>query len=100
MSKECTLTNDELIEKCNQWVSKLSKSGGKDWCLRVPVDFNNDPDMLFCELGKRLKETDNKLIEVKKHKINLSKEVEQLEQQLIDAGLRKPAIRIDLSHNA
>ena len=50
----CTLSNKELIEKSNEWVSKLAKSGGKDWTLRVPVNFNHDPDMLFIELGKRL----------------------------------------------
>ena len=54
--KRCTLTNEELIAKSNEWVSKLAKSGGQAWTLRVPVDFNNDPDMLFCEMGKRLKE--------------------------------------------
>ena len=53
--KECTLTDAELIEKCNEWISKLCKSGGKDWCLKVPVDFNNDPDMLFLELSNRFK---------------------------------------------
>lgn len=50
----CTLSDKELIEKSNDWVSKLAKSGGKAWTLRIPVDFNNDPDMLFIELGKRL----------------------------------------------
>ena len=49
---ECILTNDELIKKCNDWVHKLAKSGGNAWTLKVPVDFNNDPDMLFLELGK------------------------------------------------
>jgi len=51
----CTLTNEELIERAEKWVHKLAQSGGKDWCLRVPVDFNNDPDMLFIELCNRLK---------------------------------------------
>jgi hypothetical protein len=55
---KCTLTNAELIVKCNEWVSKLARTGGQAWTLRVPVDFNNDPDMLFCELGKRLEEYD------------------------------------------
>ena len=53
LNRECTLSDDELVEKCNEWVSKLAESGGKSWALRVPVDFNNDPDMLFIELGKR-----------------------------------------------
>ena len=54
----CTLSNDELITKSNEWVSKLARTGGQAWNLRVPVDFNNDPDMLFCEMAKRLKEYD------------------------------------------
>ncbi|NDV63901.1 hypothetical protein [Bacteroides sp. 224] len=54
----CTLSNAELITKSNEWVSKLARTGGQAWNLRVPVDFNNDPDMLFCEMAKRLKEYD------------------------------------------
>lgn len=50
---ECTLTNEELIQKVDAWVTKLSASGGSAWCLRVPVDFNEDPDMLIIELSKR-----------------------------------------------
>ena len=57
MAKEkCDLSNEELIERCNEWVSKLAKSGGRDWRLHVPVSFNTDPDMLFCELANRFKE--------------------------------------------
>lgn len=51
----CTLTDEELILRAEKWVHKLAQSGGHDWCLRVPVDFNNDPDMLFIELCNRLK---------------------------------------------
>lgn len=57
MSKErCTLSDDDLLEKCDEWIEKLCKSGGKDWCLSVPVNFNRDPDMLFVELMNRFKE--------------------------------------------
>lgn len=52
---KCTLSDAELIEKSNDWVSKLAKTGGEAWPLRIPVDFNHDPDMLFIELGNRLK---------------------------------------------
>lgn len=56
MGKEyCTLNDDELINKAENLVRELSKTGGKSWSLRVPVDFNNDPDMIFLELCKRLK---------------------------------------------
>lgn len=49
---------------------------------------------------KSCTETCEKWQNLAKHKINLQKQVEELEQQLIDAGIKKPAIRIDLSHNA
>lgn len=52
----CTLSDQELIEKCEEWISSLARSGGDTWCLSVPVDFNRDPDMLFSELIKRFKE--------------------------------------------
>ncbi len=54
--QECTLSDEELIERGQEWVSKLARSGGKAWSLRVPVDFNHDPDMIFCEIIKRMKE--------------------------------------------
>lgn len=54
MSKDkCTLSDKELILKCEEWISKLANTGGRAWSLRVPVDFNHDPDMLFCELIRR-----------------------------------------------
>mgnify|MGYP003515131676 CR=1 FL=1 len=49
----CDLTNEELIERCKEWVSKLARSGGRDWRLHVPVSFNTDPDILFSELANR-----------------------------------------------
>lgn len=55
MEQSCTLTNEELIAICEKWIHKLAESGGKDWCLSVPVNFNKDPDMLFTELAERLK---------------------------------------------
>lgn len=53
--KKCTLTDHELLEKCGQWVTDLCESGGRKWTLRVPVDFNRDPDILFSELIRRFK---------------------------------------------
>jgi hypothetical protein len=50
---ECSLSDEELMKKCSDWIDKLCKSGGNAWTLRVPVDFNNDPDMLFCSLIER-----------------------------------------------
>lgn len=60
---KCNLTDDELIEKSNKWVSNLSETYGSAWNLHIPVDFNKDPDMLFIELGKRLKEYKKLLLE-------------------------------------
>ena len=56
MQTGCTLTNDALIKKLEEWVSKLSSSGGRSWSLRVPVDPNHDPDMLILEICHRLRE--------------------------------------------
>lgn len=55
MQDEVKLTNEELILKCEFWIDSLCTTGGKAWCLRVPVDFKNDPDVLFMELIKRFK---------------------------------------------
>ena len=49
----CTLTNKELIAKVRDWNSKLCKSNGKDWCLTIPPNPNNDPDFLLDELCMR-----------------------------------------------
>ncbi len=56
MEAKCTLSDKDLIEKSFEWVKKLADTGGSAWTLRVPVDFNNDPDILFVELGNRLKQ--------------------------------------------
>ena len=60
MAKDkCTLTDSELVEKARDWISRLAKTGGREWCLRVPVDFNHDPDMIFSELCNRLEGAKN-----------------------------------------
>jgi hypothetical protein len=55
MKDKCTLPNEELIQLCQDWVSSLAKTGGDSWTLQVPVNFDKDPDMLFCELINRFK---------------------------------------------
>lgn len=55
--QNCTLPDDELLKRCSDWITKLCHSGGDAWCLRVPVDFEHDPDMLFIELINRYKQT-------------------------------------------
>lgn len=49
----CNLSNAELIDRVEKWVHKLAETGGQAWTLRVPVDFNHDPDMLIIEVCKR-----------------------------------------------
>lgn len=56
MKTECTLNNEELIAKAHELVHQLAKTGGKSWSLSVPVDFNKDPDMIFLELCRRLRD--------------------------------------------
>lgn len=53
----CTLTDTELILRVEKRNSELCKSGVKSWSLSVPVDPNNDPDLLIAELCKRFKNT-------------------------------------------
>lgn len=53
------IPTDLLIERGREWISKLCKSGGKAWSLRVPVDPENDPDLIFSEIMRRLAESQN-----------------------------------------
>lgn len=57
MPQHCTLTNEELISKAQEWIKKLCDSGGRAWCLQVPV--NHDPDMIILELCNRLNNAKN-----------------------------------------
>ena len=54
---KCELTNKQLIDKAKEWVKKLCETVGRAWTLKVPVDFNNDPDIIFTELCNRLDES-------------------------------------------
>lgn len=47
------LTNEQLIDKVKAWVKKLCETGGSAWTLKVPVDLDNDPDVLIIELCNR-----------------------------------------------
>lgn len=51
---KCTLSDLELCEAIDKFVSKQCKTG-KAWQMTVPVDFNRDSDMLITELVQRFK---------------------------------------------
>lgn len=51
----CTLSDQELIAICTEWIQKLIDSGGKEWCMFVPARPNKDPDLLLSELVERFK---------------------------------------------
>jgi len=55
MKDKCTLTDQELLNRIYKTVSDLCRTGGRSWTLKVPVDFDNDPDMLITELCNRYK---------------------------------------------
>ena len=61
---ECILNDEQLINKSFELVKKLCDTGGKSWTLRVPVDFNSDPDMVFVELGNRLKQKNERIADL------------------------------------
>lgn len=50
---QAEMPTPELIEKARAWNTKLCETGGRAWSLRVPVS-ENDPDMIFGELCRRL----------------------------------------------
>jgi hypothetical protein len=60
-SAACTLTNEELIEKANEWIRKLCTSGGRDWCLSIPARHNVDPDLILSEVVDRFKNLIDKI---------------------------------------
>lgn len=62
---KCTLSNDELLKACHEWINKLCKSGGKEWVMHIPAQVNYDPDLLFGELCRRFKDTYKQLDEQK-----------------------------------
>ena len=57
MPTETTLSDAQLIEKCESLITKLIESSGKSWELRVPADPNHCPDFLLPELLLRFKNT-------------------------------------------
>ncbi len=51
----CTLTNQELVEKADQLLIELIKTGGKSFTMQVPARPNADTDLIFAELNTRFK---------------------------------------------
>jgi hypothetical protein len=56
IEKVILLSDNELIEKCDEWVGKLCETGGRAWSLQVPANPEVDPDLLFSELIDRYKQ--------------------------------------------
>jgi hypothetical protein len=54
---QAEMPDDELVEKCQKWISDLCRTGAKCWSLRVPPDPEHDPDLLFNELIRRFQKT-------------------------------------------
>lgn len=52
---KCTLSNQELIEACQNQIRKISGKGGNAWQMSIPPDMNRDSDMIFSELVNRFK---------------------------------------------
>lgn len=53
-----SLSNAELLEKATDELSKLCKTGGKSFTMRVPV-CEHDTDIIFSELIRRFKAKSN-----------------------------------------
>ena len=52
--KPATRLGDKaLIDKCDEWIRLLLKTGGKAWHCSIPADKDKDPDLLFAELINR-----------------------------------------------
>lgn len=90
-NEQCTLTDEQLIEKCEKHLFDLLRSGGRSWCLHVPARVNEDVDVLFNELIQRLK--GNRGFE----KCTLTQKVHDLEKENILLRAELNAYR--LRHN-
>lgn len=54
MAKEyCTLTDQELILKAEEWIKTLINTGGRAWSLPVPAQPNKDVDLILSEVIQR-----------------------------------------------
>lgn len=52
--EQSEIPSQTLIDSAREWISKLCKTGGKAWSLRIPPDFEKDPDMVFGEICRRI----------------------------------------------
>lgn len=77
---QTTLTDKELINLCDEWVSKMCKTGGKAFTMSVPVRLNYDTDVVLSALINRFSLA-NKTIQ------SLQSEVEQLKGLLRESKI-------------
>lgn len=74
---ECTLTDEQLIEKCFSLISKLCETGGRSWTLHIPVRLNEDPDVIFATVAQRLRDAN-------RSRSLAEKELEEAKELLVD----------------
>ena len=84
---ECRLNDADLIEKSNNLVSELAKTGGRSWSLSVPVNFNRDPDMIFSRLGMRLKDRNARIAELEKQNAVYREALEEINEIVCDVRI-------------
>ena len=80
-----SMSDDELIKKCDEWIYSLAESGGKSWCLSIPVRYDVDPDMLFTELISRYQFLRSELQKQKELNADLVKGLEKTEKAFQDS---------------
>lgn len=93
-TKECTLTDSELIEKVDMWVTDLTHSGGKKWCLRVPADHNHDPDFIFTEAARRMIRYASRISELEGKVEFYRRETSKLRDYLEEHKIGKPSQKL------
>lgn len=58
-SPHITKTDAELVDWVEEWVCRMYKNPNREWRISIPVDFDNDPDVLIMELAARFRELAN-----------------------------------------
>lgn len=81
---QAEMPTTELLEKAADWNSKLCKSGGRAWSLRVPVDIN-DPDQIFSEVCRRLENSQSAIKEMERMLVVIQRIEEEMPATWLEA---------------